>query len=58
MGARAAAGAGRGGGRPAQVHGDPRQGRLHLSLPQRRDPVAISGDVRAQQLLHSLIPFN
>lgn len=46
MGARAAAGAGRGGGRPAQVHGDPRQGRLHLPLPQRRDPVAVSGDVR------------
>lgn len=43
MGAGPAAGDGGGGGRPAGAHGDPRQGRLHLRLPQRRHCLAIQG---------------
>lgn len=43
VGAGPAAGDGGGGGRPAGAHGDPRQGRLHLHLPQRRHCLAIQG---------------
>lgn len=43
LGAGPAAGHGGGGGRPAGAHGDPRQGRLHLRLPQRRHCLAIQG---------------
>ena len=43
VGAGAAAGDGGGGGGPAGAPGDPRQGRLHLRLPQRRHRVAVQG---------------
>lgn len=57
VGAGAGAGDGGGGGRPAGAHGDPRQGRLHLRLPQRRHRVAVQGTHHSssQQLL--LLPF-
>uniref|UniRef100_A0A453P5K1 Alcohol dehydrogenase-like C-terminal domain-containing protein n=1 Tax=Aegilops tauschii subsp. strangulata TaxID=200361 RepID=A0A453P5K1_AEGTS len=47
MGAGAGAGDGGRGGRPAGATGDPRQGRLHLHLPQRRHPVAVHGAARS-----------